>query len=146
MRTFQTTFVLVAEEVLRGSAAPVPVALTEAGGGVEGPLRDSGLAARPRPPDWRVVTHRWPLEDRRVRDSWAGMWGPELGKQLSAPLSELLLHRLWHWPDVSCEEEGAWCCLGQYLSYDACSCNIMESFLWSEPLCLWLPINSGKQK
>ena len=47
VRTCQTTFVLVTEEVLRGPAASVPVALTEAGGGVEGPLRDPGLAARP---------------------------------------------------------------------------------------------------
>ena len=73
MRTCQTTFVLVAEEVLRGPAAPVPVALTKAGGGVEGPLRDSGLAAGPRPPDWWVVAHRRPLEARPVRDSGAGM-------------------------------------------------------------------------
>ena len=57
MRTSQTTFVLVAEEVLRGPAASVPEALAEAGGGVEGPLRNPGLAARPRPPDWRVVAH-----------------------------------------------------------------------------------------
>ena len=146
VRTCQTTFVLVAEEVLRGPAAPVPVALTKAGGGVEGPLRDSGLAAGPRPPDRRVVAHRRPLEARPVRDSGAGMWGPELGKQLGAPLSELLLHRLWHRADVSSEEEGAWCGLGQYLSYAASSCNIMESCLWSELLWLWLlPINSNKQ-
>ena len=58
MRTLQTTFVLVAEEVLRGPAPGVPEALTEARRGVEGPLRDPGLAAGPRPPNWRVGAHR----------------------------------------------------------------------------------------
>ena len=94
MRTHLTTFVLVAEEVLRGPAASIPVALTEAGAGVEGPLRDPRRAARPRPPDRGVGADWGSLEAGRRRvGGVTRVGGPELGEQIGAPRPELLLDR-----------------------------------------------------